>query len=131
MNNKEKVKAIYDLPMDEPKPFRGLRADLLLYEDTVNERVNDYIRQTLVPQEYTGSANATPTSTKADIDPHAEIKISMSNEDIMMGDYTVCPKDVMIKAWMDKVGQYIDFMDVKKKVLEVEVTPNFIFITLK
>lgn len=130
MNNKEKVKGIYTLPMDEP--LRGLRrAELLIHEDAANKRVNDYIRRTFVPQEYTGSANMTPTSTKEYIDPHAEIKISMPNKDTMLGEYTICPNDVMIKAWLDKVGQYINFMDVKKKVLAVDVTPNFIFVTLK
>lgn len=71
------------------------------------------------------------TSTKEWVDPNAEITLEMPYQDIMFGDYTVCPAEVLLKGYQDKVGGYIEFLGVRKKVLGVTVVNGNIQIQLK
>lgn len=71
------------------------------------------------------------TSTKQYINPNAEITLEMPYQDTMIGDHMVCPAEVFLKGYRDKVGGYIEFMGVRKKVLGVTVVNGNIQINLK
>jgi hypothetical protein len=48
----------------------------------------------------------------------------------MVGAYTVCPKEVMLKGWEDTVGKTIVFDEKKRRVERVNMVAGLIFIDL-
>jgi hypothetical protein len=62
--------------------------------------------------------------------------IKFPNVDTMMGSYTVCSKEVMLQAWLDKLGTIMDFTDkdlkpIKVKIVSVNVTEDEIVVELR
>jgi hypothetical protein len=56
---------------------------------------------------------------------------SIENKDTFVAPYTLCSKEVLQKAYTDKIGKYINFCGVERKVKDVKVTDEFITIELE
>lgn len=52
------------------------------------------------------------------------------NRDSYLGNYTVCPKEVLQKAYVDKVGSNVDFCGRSMLVKEVKITDESISIIM-
>lgn len=65
-----------------------------------------------------------------DIDINKPITISFPNQDTAFGDHVICPKEVAQKAYVAKKGEYIDFCGKQRKVKDVRITDEFIFIDI-
>ena len=59
-----------------------------------------------------------------------KITISVPNVDTNLGIYTVCPKEVLQKAYIDKIGGTIEFCEATMRVVDVRITDEFIFMDL-
>lgn len=58
------------------------------------------------------------------------LTITVPNEDMMIDQYTVCPKEMIQKAYLNNVGQPFDFCGDKRIISDVRITDDFIFIDL-
>lgn len=63
--------------------------------------------------------------------PKDKMTISVPNADTNLGNYTVCPKEVIQKAYKDKIGGTIEFCGVPMKVVDVRITDEYIFMDLE
>ena len=59
------------------------------------------------------------------------LTIKVPNADTNIGFCTICPKEVLQKAYKDKVGSTIDFLGAKMKVVEVRITEESIEMDLE
>jgi len=62
--------------------------------------------------------------------PIGKMTIRVPYTDTMVGAYTVCPKEVMLKGWEDTVGKTIVFDEKKRRVERVNMVAGLIFIDL-
>jgi hypothetical protein len=56
--------------------------------------------------------------------------LKVPNADTTISGYTVCPKAIMQKAWVDKVGSCIDWCGESTRVLSVIITDDEIIIKM-
>lgn len=59
------------------------------------------------------------------------ITIRMPNKDSMVGSYTVCPKEVMQQAWLDKVGTSMEWAHESHKILTVKITDEEVIVEIE
>jgi hypothetical protein len=57
--------------------------------------------------------------------------VSIPYKDTNSKDYTICSKETTLKAFSNKIGSYIDFGGVRKKVINVTVVDEQIHIELE
>jgi hypothetical protein len=55
---------------------------------------------------------------------------SIPNMDTFIEPYTICPKEVLQKSWLDIIGKGINFCGDKRIVKSVDITDEFIFVNL-
>lgn len=60
-----------------------------------------------------------------------KITIKQPYEDTMLGNYTVCPKEVMLKGYTDKIGSTIEFGGIPVKVVAVRTDDHYIYIEME
>jgi hypothetical protein len=54
------------------------------------------------------------------------IKISLPNRDSYVGPLCVVPKEVLIKSYIDQIGETFNFNGMEKKVVSVTITEETI-----
>lgn len=59
------------------------------------------------------------------------ITLTIPNKDSMVGPYTVCPKEVMQQAWLDKVGTSIEWAHESHKILAVKITDEEVIVEIE
>ena len=57
--------------------------------------------------------------------------INFPNADSYLGNYTTCPKEVLQKAWTDKVGKTLEVCGVLMRVVNVRIDEKFMFVDLE
>jgi hypothetical protein len=57
-------------------------------------------------------------------------KLVTPYEDTYIGPFTLCPKEVILNGYLDKIGKNISFSGVSMKVISVTVTEKQIIVEL-
>lgn len=60
-----------------------------------------------------------------------KITISIPNVDTKLGNYILCPKEILQKAYLDKKDSVIDFNGFPAKIIDVQITDDYIFMYLE
>ena len=59
------------------------------------------------------------------------VAITFPNEDTYVSPFTLCPKEVLQKSWIDKIGGTIMLCDAQRKVKSVHITDMNIYVELE
>lgn len=65
-----------------------------------------------------------------DIDGDKMIELKVRNEDTVVGPFTICPKGVLQKTYINIIGEEIDYLGSKKTVNSVKITKEYIIVEL-
>ena len=61
----------------------------------------------------------------------SNITLTIPNRDTFISEHTICPKEVLQKTYKDKMGDYINYCGSSKKVKNVQITDEFIYVELE
>jgi len=59
------------------------------------------------------------------------IVFKIPNKDAMLGEYTVCPKEILQEAWMAKIGTTVECEDGPHKILSVKITETEVIVEME
>jgi hypothetical protein len=68
---------------------------------------------------------------ESEVDKNSQSTIfTVANKDTYIGPFTLCPKEVLQKSYIDKIGHNIDYCGTLKKVISVKITEDSIIVEM-